>query len=182
MDNGCVIEYGGFMMNQNTGKEELLCITQLSKSDCMKSAIKLAEFYNRSSIICADYDIDSLRIRYRKLEEYVGPWREEEKSAFIDSAYEYKEDPGDDTKKWLFQKIRKENLTSSSRVTCRWTDQGQFVGLDYNVDSSIDIALDSDVLFAELYEDGSPCRETWEDAICIARYVSRKLGIPINYK
>lgn len=92
MDNGCAIEYGGFMMNLNTGKEELLCITQLSKSDCMKSAIKLAEIYNQSSIICANYDIDSLRIRYRKLEEYVGPWREEEKSAFIDSAYEYEEE------------------------------------------------------------------------------------------
>ena len=86
-----------------------------------------------------------------------------------------------DTKKWLSQKIRKENLTSSSRVTCRWTDQGQFVSLDYNFDYTIDTALDSDVLFAELYEDGSPCKETWEDAICIARYVSRKLEVPISY-
>ena len=80
------------------------------------------------------------------------------------------------------QKIRKENLTSSSRVTCRWTDQGQFVSLDYNYDHTIETALNSDVLFAELYEDGSPCKETWDDAICIARYVSRELGIPVSYK
>ncbi len=81
MENSCAIQYGGFMMTLNTWKEELLCVIRLSKSYCTKSAIKLAEFYNQSSH--ADFDMDTLRIRCRKLEEYVGSWREEEKAHLL---------------------------------------------------------------------------------------------------
>ena len=186
MKNGCTIEYGGFVMDRKSGKEKLLYVTRRSKLKCAQKTIKHAEFYNKTSR--TNYDIDTFKIRYRKVEEYVGPWRNNEKSAFDeqtlaseavkpDEPFAYVQ-PAANVRKWISDKVKKEKLTSSSKVACRWTENGQFVDIYYIYDHFYEIPLESYCLYEELYEEGSPCKDTWEEALCIGKYISLKYNIP----
>ncbi|MCC2253580.1 hypothetical protein LKD70_03865 [Ruminococcus sp. CLA-AA-H200] len=76
--------------------------------------------------------------------------------------------------------ISKEKLTESARVTCQWNCLGQFVDLDYEYDYDNETALSSSCIFAEWYEDGTPTKQSWHDALCIGQYVAELMGIPLS--
>ena len=84
MKDGYSIVYGGFATNKRTGKEELLFETTYSELLCRKRVEE--EISKRNLYTESDYDMDSIKIRYQKLETAVGPWRETKTEAVRDSS------------------------------------------------------------------------------------------------
>lgn len=84
MKDGYSIVYGGFATNKRTGKEELLFETTYSELLCRKRVEE--EISKRNLYTESDYDMDSIKIRYQKMETAVSPWRETETEAVRDSS------------------------------------------------------------------------------------------------
>lgn len=84
MREGYSIVYGGFMTDRRTGKEDLLFETQCSEILCIERAKENAVNFNK--YMGCDYDLDTLRICYQKVETAVNPWRSTETEAEVDSA------------------------------------------------------------------------------------------------
>lgn len=89
MKDGYSIVYGGFATDKVTGKEELLFETTYSELLCRKRVEE--EIHNRNLYTESDFNVDSIKIRYQKLETAVTPWRESEEEADLDSAIIRKE-------------------------------------------------------------------------------------------
>lgn len=83
MAKGYEIEYGGYVVNTKTGKEELLFTTFASEFFCKERTIEKAKGKNN---LGSAYDTSSVIVRYRKLEIAINPWRESEEDAKLDSA------------------------------------------------------------------------------------------------
>ena len=89
MKDGYSIVYGGFATDKVTGKEELLFETTYSELLCRKRVEEV--IHNRNLYTESDFNVDSIKIRYQKLETAVTPWRESEEKADLDSAIIRKE-------------------------------------------------------------------------------------------
>lgn len=57
--------------------------------------------------------------------------------------------------------------------------RGQYVDLDYDYNPETETVDNYSGVFAELYEDGSPDKYSWEDAKDIGMYLSSVLGLPL---
>ena len=84
MREGYSILYGGFMTDRKTGKEDLLFETMCSEILCRERAKENALNFNKHT--GRDYDLDTLRVGYRKVETAISPWRNTETEAELDSA------------------------------------------------------------------------------------------------
>ena len=89
MAKGYEIEYGGYVKDRKTGKEDLLFTTFMSAFLCKQRTIEEAKSWNEQG---ASYDVKSITVRYRKLETAINPWRDSEDQAKLDSAIIRKED------------------------------------------------------------------------------------------
>lgn len=84
MREGYSILYGGFMTDRKTGNEDLLFETMCSEILCRERAKENALNFNKHTN--SDYNMDTLRICYRKVETAINPWRSTEDEAELDSA------------------------------------------------------------------------------------------------
>lgn len=75
--------------------------------------------------------------------------------------------------------IDRDLLTDTSRVHVLWDDKGQYVDLEYDYNSETETVDNYSGVFAELYEDGSPDNNSWEDAKDIGKYLSGILKLPL---
>lgn len=105
MKDGCSIVYGGFAKDEVTGKEELLFRTTYSELLCRKRVEE--EIHNRNLYTGSDFNVDSIKIRYQKLETAVTPWRESEEEAELDSAIIRKENC------WFIESWTEDDLIST---------------------------------------------------------------------
>ena len=90
MKDGYSIVYGGFATDKATGKEELLFETTYSELLCRERVEE--KIHNRNLYTESDFDLDSIKIRYQKLETAINPWRDSEEEADLDSAIIRKDD------------------------------------------------------------------------------------------
>ena len=84
-----------------------------------------------------------------------------------------------ETRTQLEKYIDRYLITGTSRVRCLWDNQGQYVDLDYDYDPENEIVNNYSCVFAELYEDGSPDKNSWRDARDIGEYLSNIMGLPL---
>lgn len=71
-------------------------------------------------------------------------------------------------------------ITDTARICCLWDDKGQYVDLDYDYNPETENVDNYSGVFAELYEDGSPDKYSWEDAKDIGNYLSDILKLPLT--
>lgn len=76
MANGRDVEYGGFVVDRKTGEEHLLFTTTCSELLCRKRTEEAA--ISRTKQEYSDYDLSTLKIRYREVTKEVTPWHEKE--------------------------------------------------------------------------------------------------------
>lgn len=105
MKDGYSMVYGGFATDKVTGKEELLFETTYSELLCRKRVEE--EIHNRNLYTESDFNVDSIKIRYQKLETAVTPWRESEEEADLDSAIIRKENC------WFIESWTEDDLISA---------------------------------------------------------------------
>lgn len=75
--------------------------------------------------------------------------------------------------------VKKEKITENAQVSMMWDDQGQWVDVDYHFDDN-GCVEDSCLCFAELYEDGNPTDESWEEAKNVAQILSDEYHLPVQ--
>lgn len=76
---GFVIEYGGFVLDRKDGKEKQLFVTVFSELLCRNRTEETA--IQRNKYTDSDYDLNTLKIRYRVAVSGTGSWRETEMEA-----------------------------------------------------------------------------------------------------
>lgn len=83
------IEYGAFAINKKTGKEELIFRTEISDRICLERGKEHVGYRNVFS--GEEYDPDSLRVMYRKVETKYYDWKKQEKEAYAQGDPWYEE-------------------------------------------------------------------------------------------
>lgn len=67
-------EYAGCVTDMRTGKEIFLYTTKISEKHCRIVTYQMAKARNEEGSFA--FDLDHIRILYRKLEVAVNPWRD----------------------------------------------------------------------------------------------------------
>lgn len=83
------------------------------------------------------------------------------------------------TRKGIEKHIDRDLLTDTSRDHVLWDENGQYVDLEYDYDLETETVNSYSGVFAELYEDGCPDEDSWEDANDIGKYLSNILKLPL---
>lgn len=90
------MEYGGFAKDQTTGIWELLFITRASSEICLRRAMREADRRNHQEQ--KDYDLHSIRIRYRVVTVEACGWAQSEAGAMaLASAADFMQTDAADT-------------------------------------------------------------------------------------
>ena len=75
--------------------------------------------------------------------------------------------------------LDRSKITDTARVRCSWDMHGQYVDLDYDYNVEQDIVENYALIFAELYEDGNPNDETWDEALKMGKSLAEMLDLPL---
>lgn len=76
---GFVIEYGGFVFDRKSGKEMQLFVTTFSERLCRNRTEETAIRRNKDTD--SDFDLNTLKVKYRVAVSGTGSWRETEMEA-----------------------------------------------------------------------------------------------------